>query len=441
MSTTPHDALNLLDYDHFHDTLGTTHGLGVKNLDGSSGALFASNCPSKSGTDYDARNISDYDCFDDTFSAIHESGSKDLQFDSDAIRMFSRFDSDRPPSFNTGPLRLDLNAESEPAFPTSLPQISPFDSANVEDDAALAFFDEIFQKHDPMHGPSSPMNTDYNFPSSSAYDGGRSITSIGASSLSGISGFGPNETSLSVFNTPDTPELIGLAAGLQPPCDLRPLSDDTQALRHPPDRQTQGTPPLSNLPMPRSGPFGDLHTTVRGIDERLHELEALSKRRFDYLYDRLNSVDQALQAQIQDSHQYLESKIADIRSAQSILTAHDAASSWTMSCQTPAPLASTRTQLVRRCQNVSDDLDEHMERQYDLADSGRPAGGHVARPSNQAHGRAPSLIMSRRSRTSISTRGAFQVDGVKKSRFSEINGRHYTESSALCESTRGAFVH
>lgn len=87
--------------------------------------------------------------------------------------------------------------------------------------------------------------------------------------------------------------------GLQLPCDRRPLSDDAQALlRIQPDRQTQRTPSLSSFSMPRSDLLVVLHATVRSIDERLHDLEASSERRFDYSYDRLNDVNQALQAQI-----------------------------------------------------------------------------------------------------------------------------------------------
>lgn len=47
------------------------------------------------------------------------------------------------------------------------------------------------------------------------------------------------------------------------------------------------------------------------------------------------------------------------------------------------------------------------------------------------------MILSRRSRTSISTRGASQVDGVKKSRFGGNNGRHNTKSSALTRARVG----
>ena len=86
--------------------------------------------------------------------------------------------------------------------------------------------------------------------------------------------------------------------------------------------------------MPRSDPLGDLHAAVRSIDERLHDLEVSSELQFDFSYDHLNDVDQALQAQIQDSHQHLESQIANLHAAQNNPTAFETPSSRTMSWET-----------------------------------------------------------------------------------------------------------
>ena len=93
--------------------------------------------------------------------------------------------------------------------------------------------------------------------------------------------------------------------------------------------------------------------------------------------------------------------------------------------------------LLRRSRNGVYDLDSCKERNHGITDWERRAGGHVARPSKQAHGPAPLMISSRRPRTPISTRSVSQVDGVKTSRFSGNNGRYDTKSSALTRARVG----
>ncbi|MDI1493143.1 MAG: hypothetical protein OHK93_004930 [Ramalina farinacea] len=192
--------------------------------------------------------------------------------------------------------------------------------------------------------------------------------------------------------------------------------------------------------MPRSNPFCNLHETVRIIDKRLHDLEASSERRFGYSYDRLNDVDQALQAQIQDSHQHLESQIADIHAAQNNPTANDTPSSLSISYRIPTPAADTNTELLRRSQNGVHDLDPYAEHDYHLSDWEHRAGGDLAIPSKQVRRPTPSITSTpstRHSPSRTSTRRISQVDGVKKCRSSANTGRHDTKPSALTRARVG----